>query len=67
MATTPVEGTAPVERDEDHCAVCGDPIPERTVDGAKAHWGGPGDAVIVDWTCSPACAEAYATERRSVG
>ncbi len=45
--------------DDESCAVCGKLYPAFPREGVTAHWGGPGEVVIVAWTCTPACTYAY--------
>jgi hypothetical protein len=49
-----------VTGDEERCVVCGDEIVNGG--GWTAHWGGPGNVVIVAWTCSAACTAAHAPD-----
>lgn len=56
LALTTVAGAGHQPPQEDLCATCVGPVPDK---GAKAHWGGPGRASIVAWTCSEFCTAAY--------
>lgn len=44
------------------CATCGTLIDPPT-DETTAHWGGPHSVVIVAWTCSEPCSDAYEAQR----